>query len=169
MKKYFMLFLLFLIFGAAKAQVSNDITGHYYNFTDLDDTQGAMSNTSGVPSAGEYSTTDGFGTTVDVSWSIVDSTLSWNVDVDASAGGYLHLHRLWITDDMYSTTSIVDDDFEDGSALGFGCDYWHSSGSTNLGNSPRTLFFSFENFVTDEPYEQSAGQQIMGNIYYLEP
>lgn len=172
MKKYFMLFLLSLAFGVVKAQVKPTYDevdfNHYANFTPDDETQGEMSYTDNN-SSGEITHTDGFGNTYDVTWAIVDSTLSWEVNVSAAAGAYLHLHRLLITDDPFSTTSIVDDDFEDGDGLGFGSDYWHSSGSANLGNVQHTLYFSFENMTTDVNGDYQTDQDFIAHIYYREP
>lgn len=170
MKKYLILFLLFLTFGAVKAQ-TNDLASGYNNDTDAGRTYGNLTQTGGTGSSGEFTNTDALGVTTDVTWSIVGTTLSWSVDVEAPTGAYLHLHRLWITYDEFSSDpedSVVDDDFEDDgpSTLGFGSDHWTSSGSAELRSSPNTLYFSFENYAGDETYDQNTNEVIRGNLYY---
>lgn len=162
MKNYLSFFCLLFIFGAAKAQVHTPYMDNVSNFV-FDQPINQHPNPIGGPgcyiegvpmsytdngTSGEVTYTDGTGTSVDFSWAIVGSTIYWNADVEAPSSDILGLHRLWISDDGAVSSdpeTYVDDDFEDGDALGWGSDTWTSSGSASLGSVQRDLFFSFEN------------------------
>lgn len=162
MKKYLSLVLLFLAFHTVKAQVHNPYMDNVFNFV-MDQPLnehpnpigGAGCYIEGVPmsytdngTSGEVTYTDGTGTSVDFSWSIIGSTIYWYAYVEAPSSDILGLHRLWISDDggvSNDPETYVDDDFEDGDSSGWGSDTWTSSGSASLGSAQRDLYFSFEN------------------------
>lgn len=169
MKNYLLLFALLLTIGAAKAQVHTPYADYPYQNSNSNFPEG-----DGLPmdytdsgASGELTNTDITGTTVDMTWSIVDSTLNYEVTVTAPSTAVLGLHRFYVTEDFENY--FVDDDFENVDLPGYGT-YWHSSGSVNLGNVHRELILSFENDVTnvDDPFTAATQEFVLG-IHYRQP
>lgn len=171
MKNYLLLFVLLLSVSAVKAQVHTpyaDAPSMNYNV----DYPGSITALPGVPmnytdggASGELTNTDITGTTVDVTWSIADSTLTYEVTVTAPSNVVLGLHRFSIGEDY---DYLVDDDFENVDLPGYGT-YWHSSGSVNLGNVQHDLDFSFENTDINSDNNDAATQEFRTQIHYLQP
>lgn len=189
MKKYLFLFVLSLAFGVAKAQVHAPYMDNVSNFV-FDEPLNEQPNpipggqgcsVAGVPmsytdngTSGEVTYTDGTGTSVDFSWSIVGSTIYWDVDVEAPADTILGLHRLYIDDDGVISNdpeTIVDDDYEGDL---WGASSWTSSGSLSLGSVQRDLFFSFENDAALDHEHTGCGsttayEHFTATIHYNQP
>lgn len=158
MKNYLIL-IAFFIAGIANAQVKDPY---------MSDTGSSVMTYTPSTSAGEFTYTNAGGTTYDITWSVSGTTLSWESDVTAGSGAVLHLHRLYIYDDTSTDPQIfTDDDFEDGDYSGWGSDYWHSSGSADLGSIQRDISFSFESQVDDS--FGGAYDTIFSTIHYREP
>lgn len=169
MKNYLLLFVLLFSVGIVKAQVHAPYADYPYmntnsNFPGGD---GEPMDYTDSGSSGELTNTDITGTTLDVTWAIVDSTLTYEVTVSAPSTAVLGLHRFFITEDY--DTYFVDDDFENVDLPGYGT-YWHSSGSINLGNVYRELYLSFENDDTnvDDPFTGGTQEFALG-IHYRQP
>lgn len=152
MKKYFLLFALFFIVAAVKAQVKPTYFELDTNFLDYTDND----------SSGEGTYTSARGDVYTLSWSVVGTTLSWDVSITAASGHDVGLHYFYIQDDNDESNYFAYDDFED---TDYGTDYWHYSGSTDIGSAANRLHIYWDSL--DDT--QNNYLQFTGMVYYHQP
>lgn len=166
MKKFLFLFILSLVFGAAKAQMTLTTNGSLNDFV----------NTSAVytdnGNSWETTYTDPLGTTYDFNWSLSSSLmLSYTCTVTAPLGHDLnpHLHDVYFYDESTSTT-LMEDDFE-GDGMGgydFGLNIWQSSGSFDVSTQGTSGYIAVH--LDAETYDDSSstwyGLTIDGTLEY---
>ncbi|WP_345948130.1 hypothetical protein ABDD95_14865 [Mucilaginibacter sp. PAMB04274] len=116
-------------------------------------------------SGGTLSATDYFGTTTEITWNIVGTTLSYTVDIVPGTGIDLGIHMLQIYDNDTSQDLILDD-YEDPEGVGYGNSPYHGSGCTDISSASSVLRFVWQNYnYTRDYYNGYSANEYYSYIY----